>query len=294
MDARETLLSYLDERQLALDPLYQREALRVLVQALMESEVSQMLDAALYERNDTRRAYRNGYRASLWQTALGEIALQIPKLRKGSYYPGFLAAETALQCLIQEAYVSGLDIEALRAALDLLPLRSLSAQNLADVLERLDDAVYNAQTQPLNIPYPFLLVDVLDVPGRPWRQILLALGIRESGQAELLAHEIVSTADDRGWIHLLRRLNERGLETVEAVISRDYPGLRTAVESVYVDAVWQHQERVLLRADPDAPLVDAVSRLVLNAGSEDEQGPLMQLSVNLAEVNTLWPLFAVA
>ena len=68
-----------------------REGVRVLAQALMEAEVSQQIGAELGERNpEGRSAQRNGYRDRDWETRAGTVELRIPKLRKGSYFPGFL------------------------------------------------------------------------------------------------------------------------------------------------------------------------------------------------------------
>lgn len=68
--------------------------------------------AAVYaERNPQRLNSRNGYRERLWERRAGSVDLKIPKLRKGSYFPGFLeprrTAEKALAAVIQEAYVHG-------------------------------------------------------------------------------------------------------------------------------------------------------------------------------------------
>src|SRR5438477_3025014 len=67
-----------------------REGVRVLAQAVMETEVSSQIGAAPYERSSERLAYRNGYRTRRWDTRVGTIELKIPKLTAGVYLPALL------------------------------------------------------------------------------------------------------------------------------------------------------------------------------------------------------------
>ena len=295
MTPTEALLQYLDRRGLALDRRYLRDGLRTIAQALMESEVGQMLDAARYERNEARRAYRNGYRQSAWATPVGDITLRIPKLRKGSYYPHFLDSEAAaaLVRLLETAFVEGVrDLGPALAELDTL---LLAPYDVADIAERLDDAVYNARHSALNDRYPVLFLDVLPVEiegevRRLPRQILIALGIQPDGTFDLLAHDIVTGLDDRMWARLLRQLKQRGLHNVDEVVSAGYEGLRAAVETEMVDAVWHHHRHFLSR-ERHNPLVDAVSDLVIRAESDDRNNPRMQLPVYEAD---FYPVYIVA
>ena len=88
-----------------------RELLAHVVQRLMEFEIAQRTGAEYGERTEDRNNSRNGYRDRLWETRAGSIDLRIPKLRRGSYFPGFLeprrTAEKALVAVIQEAYIQG-------------------------------------------------------------------------------------------------------------------------------------------------------------------------------------------
>jgi putative transposase len=88
-----------------------RESLRWVVEQLMEAEVSQLIGAGWGERTENRATHRNGYRARRWDTRAGELELQIPKLRRGSYFPSFLEprrrSEQALLNVVQQAYVCG-------------------------------------------------------------------------------------------------------------------------------------------------------------------------------------------
>jgi putative transposase len=89
-----------------------RESVRLVVQQLMELEVSELIGAAHGERTPDRATHRNGYRPRQWDTRAGTIELEIPKLRRGSYFPhGLLEprkrGEQALLSVVQQAYVCG-------------------------------------------------------------------------------------------------------------------------------------------------------------------------------------------
>jgi putative transposase len=67
-----------------------REMIGFAAQRLMELEVEGLTGAAYGEKNLDRLVQRNGYRDRTWETRAGTVELRIPKLRKGSYFPGFL------------------------------------------------------------------------------------------------------------------------------------------------------------------------------------------------------------
>ncbi len=89
-----------------------REMLAYAAERIMEMEVELKTGVAKGSRSPLREVQRNGYRERDWDTRAGRIALEIPKLRKGSYLPSFLeprrTAEKALMAVIQEAYVQGI------------------------------------------------------------------------------------------------------------------------------------------------------------------------------------------
>lgn len=82
-----------------------RSAVKAMAEALMELEVAARLGADPHERTPDRVGYRNGHRSRNWDTRAGTIELDIPKLRAGSYFPGWLLeprrlAERALVAVV--------------------------------------------------------------------------------------------------------------------------------------------------------------------------------------------------
>ena len=87
---RMDLLELMRKRGVDGDVDFLREALRVLVEEIMEADVSSRTGAGYGERNPERVTQRNGYRSRAWDTRVGTMELQIPKLREGSYFPSLL------------------------------------------------------------------------------------------------------------------------------------------------------------------------------------------------------------
>ena len=104
---RMDLFELMRKRGVDGDVDFLREALRVLVEEIMEADVSSRTGAGYGERNPERVTQRNGYRSRAWDTRVGTMELQIPKLREGSYFPSLLEprrrSERALLAVIQQA-----------------------------------------------------------------------------------------------------------------------------------------------------------------------------------------------
>jgi len=87
------------------DADFLRSAAEAVVQLIMEADVEGQIGAARHERTGERLTYRNGFRDRTLDTRLGSLALRIPKLRQGSYFPPFLeprkTSEKALVAVFQ-------------------------------------------------------------------------------------------------------------------------------------------------------------------------------------------------
>ena len=65
-----------------------RHSVELVLQALIDTEATEVIGAEPHERTPARTTQRNGARERLLSTKAGDVELRIPKLRKGSFFPG--------------------------------------------------------------------------------------------------------------------------------------------------------------------------------------------------------------
>jgi transposase-like protein len=152
-EATMAFLEYLRNIGKEQDADFLREGIRVLSEALMDLEVSQQIGAERYERSGERATYRNGYRERLWQTRVGDVALRIPKVRDGSYFPSFLEPrrrpEQALLAVIQQAYIEGVSTRKVDDLVQSLGLSGLDKSAVWRICKQLDEVVEAFRNRPL-------------------------------------------------------------------------------------------------------------------------------------------------
>ncbi len=223
-----------------------RESLRWVVQQMMEAEVSELIGAGHGERTPDRATHRNGYRTRRWDTRAGEIDLQIPKLRQGSYFPSFLEprkrSEQALLNVVQQAYVCGVSTRKVDQLVESLGLR-ISRSEVSRISAGLDEQVEAFRTRPLEGRYPYLWLDAkvekVRDGGRVRRKCLvIAHGVHESGRREVIGLDVGEAETEAFWREFLRDLVKRGLGGVQLAISDAHEGLKAAIAQV-LGCPWQ-------------------------------------------------------
>jgi putative transposase len=172
-----------------------RESVWAVARELMEVEVSELIGAERGERTEDRATHRNGYRPRRWDTRAGEIELQIPKLRRGSYFPSFLQprkrSEQALVSVVQQAYVCGVSTRRVDQLVESLGLR-ISRSEVSRICALLDEQVQAFRERPLEGRYLYLFVDAkvekVGAGGRVVHKcVVIAHGVHETGRREIIA-----------------------------------------------------------------------------------------------------------
>ena len=224
-----------------------REMIGFTAERLMALEVEGLTGAGHGERSADRITHRNGYRDRSWETRAGTVELKIPKLRKGSYFPGFLEprrmAEKALAAVIQEAYIQGVSTRSVDDLVQAMGMSGASKSQVSRLCGEIDDKVNGFLDRPLEGDWPYLWLDATYVKVRQTGRIVsvavtVAVAVNDQGRREVLGVAIGASEAETFWTEFLRSLARRGLRGVKLVISDDHKGLKAAATRI-LGATWQ-------------------------------------------------------
>jgi putative transposase len=240
MDLRELL-------EKTADTEFLREMIGFTAQRLMDLEVESLTGAAHGSRSADRLTHRNGYRGREWDTRAGTVELRIPKIRKGSYFPGFLEprrmGEKALTAVIQEAYIQGVSTRSVDDLVQAMGMTGISKSQVSRLCGEIDERVNTFLNRPLEGEWPYLWLDATYVKVRQAGRIvsvavIIAVGVNDDGRREVLGMTVGASEAETFWTEFLRPLARRGLRGVKLAISDAHEGLKAAVAKV-LHATWQ-------------------------------------------------------
>jgi transposase-like protein len=244
IDRNELADKLVETASAAEDPV--RAMAEMVLDFLMEAEVTQKIGAEPHERTEDRSGYRNGHRERRWDTRLGTLGLKVPKVREGGYVPSFIEhrkrSEQALVSVIQEAVVQGVSTRKIETVLAEFGIAGVSAGQVSQLCTALDEKVRQFRERRLG-ESRYVWVDGLYEKVREDDRVesmavVIATGVNAQGRREVLGFDVIPTETEEGWTQFFKSLKERGLSGVQLVISDAHGGLKGSARKV-LKAEWQ-------------------------------------------------------
>jgi transposase-like protein len=290
--------------QKADDGNFLRSLAETVLQILMEADVDGLIGAGRYERSGERSTYRNGYRERTLDTRLGSLNLRIPKLRTGSYFPGFLeprkTAEKALVAVIQEAWIAGVSTRRVDDLVQAMGLSGISKSSVSKLCKEIDERVGAFLKRPLSGEWPYLWLDATYLKVREGGRIvsvaaIVAVAVDTEGRREIVGLHIGPSEAEVFWTDFLRDLVKRGLTGLKLVISDAHEGLKAAIARV-LRATWQrgrvHWTRNALAYVPRAQQTMVAAGLRQAFQQPDQESARISLRHVGEQLRERWPKLA--
>lgn len=253
------------------------ELFRIMMNEAMKVERAGYLKAQPYERTEERQDYANGFKGRNITTGLGKVDLSIPQTRESGFYPKSLEAgtrsEKALRLALAEMYVQGVSTRKVTKILEKLCGLEISSSQVSKTALCLDEAVLAFRERRLGA----MQVVWLDAQYQKIRKdgqvsdraILVAVGLNENGQREILGVDTASSEAETNWRQFLETLASRGLTGVKLIISDDHAGLRKARQAIFPAIPWQrcifhmaqNAQNKVPRSDMRKEIADAMRRI---------------------------------
>ncbi|MBN2218783.1 MAG: IS256 family transposase [Kosmotogaceae bacterium] len=237
-----------------------KQLLTWFLNLVMQLEAMQQVGAEPYERVESRKALRNGYKERSLKTRAGELKLKKPQFREISFetkvFERYSRVERALINAVIESYLQGVSTRKVKDIVSQFGIEELSASSVSRIAKELDEKAEEFLKRPIERPIPYLFVDASYFKVRTdsryvTKAFLIVTGIRDDGYREILGARIADGEDELFWSGFFQDLLDRGLSGVKLVISDGHKGIQKAVEKPFLGASWQmchvHFVRAVLR-----------------------------------------------
>jgi putative transposase len=239
-----------------------KRLLETLLQATMQSEVSQHIGAERHQRSEGRTGHRNGLKPRKVNTRIGELDLQVPQVRGcDPYHPSMFnkwqRSERALLVACGEMYFQGVSTRNVRNVLDAMCGGDISSATVSRVAQEVDEKLLTFRHRRLDATeWPYVQIDAryekVRVDGHVVSQaVLVTVGFDSNGKREVLDWRVDDSESESTWGDMFRSLKDRGLKGVKLIGSDAHGGIRAAIARHFQGVRWQrcqvHFKRELSR-----------------------------------------------
>jgi len=255
MNLSDIVLNYLADNEKGMQQL-----ITWFLNDVMNEEVAQQAGVPRYARSSARRAHRNGYRQRSLKTRFGELSLLKPQLREIPFetkvFDRYSRTEKALVNAIVESYLQGVSTRKIEAVVSHLGIDEVSPSYVSKIARQLNENVKMFMEKPIESHIPYLFVDASSFKAREGiryvsKALLVVAGVMEDGYREIPGARVAEAEHELTWDGIFSDLKERGLCSVDLVISDGHTGIRAAAEKMFPGSSWQmchiHFIRAVLR-----------------------------------------------
>ena len=227
--------------------------LKQLTKALVERALqAEMIDHLGHDRHETvtnpTGNARNGKSRKTLKGEFGELPIEIPRDREGSFEPQIIPKHqtrwTGFDDKIISLYARGLTVREIQQHLTEMYGTEVSPTLISTVTDGVMDEVKQWQSRPLDAVYPVIYLDCIHVKVRDTgsvraKAIYLAIGINIEGHKEVLGLWIAQTEGAKFWLSVVTELKNRGVQDIFIACVDGLKGFPEAIETVYPHAIVQ-------------------------------------------------------
>jgi putative transposase len=221
--------------------------LKQLTKALVERALDAEMEAHLgHAKNDTvtnpAGNTRNGKSSKKLKGEFGELPIEIPRDRNGSFEPQLISKHqtrwSGFDDKILSLYARGMTVREIQGHLEEMYGTEVSPTLISSVTDAVIDEVKAWQSRPLDTLYPIVYLDCIHVKVRDAgavrvKAVYLALGINMAGEKELLGIWIAQTEGAKFWLQVVTELKNRGVQDIFIACVDGLKGFPEAIETVY-------------------------------------------------------------
>jgi putative transposase len=220
---------------------FRRILTKITVKAALNAEFEEHLGYALHEKSTTNNS-RNGYSSKSTRTEDGQVELETPRYREGSFGPKLVKKNqtrfTSMDDKILYLYAKGMTRKEIVDTFKEMYDADISPTLISRVTNAVIEQVIEWQARPLDSVYPIVYLDCLVVKIRQDKHVInkaiyLALGVNIEGHKELLGMWISANEGAKFWLNVLTELQNRGVNDILITCVDSLKGFPEAINTVF-------------------------------------------------------------
>ena len=272
-----------------------RSSVEETLNALLDKEADELVNAQKYERSAERQGYRSGHYKRNFQTTAGEVELNVPKLKGVPFETAIIERyrrrESSVEEALIEMYLAGVSVRRVEDITEALWGTKVSPGTISNLNKKAYEHIEQWRTRPLSGKYPYVYVDGVYLK-RSWGgeiqnvSILVAIGVNEDGCREIIGAAEGMKEDKDSWRTFFVWLRERGLDGVRLIIGDKNLGMLETIPEVFPDARYQrctvHFYRNIFSVTPRNRM-KAVSMMLKAIHSQESKEAAKEKAAQVAE-----------